>query len=90
MKCANHARTDAVASCAGCGKPLCRECSVVLAERTGERTGVQALQRSDDRSGRDLVGPEEPRLGARDPTGQARATDDEARVAVREPTCCDP
>jgi len=42
MKCANHARTDAVASCAGCGKPLCRECAVVLAERTGERAGEQS------------------------------------------------
>jgi TM2 domain-containing membrane protein YozV len=38
MKCANHARTDAAASCAGCGKPICRECAVVLSARTGEPT----------------------------------------------------
>ncbi len=30
MKCANHARIEAVAVCAGCGKDLCAECAIAL------------------------------------------------------------
>lgn len=30
MKCANHPRTEAAASCAGCGKALCAQCAVEL------------------------------------------------------------
>lgn len=42
MKCANHARVEAVASCAGCGKPICGECAVALGERAGEPASGQS------------------------------------------------
>lgn len=35
MKCANHPRTEAGASCAGCGKPLCGQCAVDLPDAGG-------------------------------------------------------
>lgn len=34
MKCANHPRSEAAATCAGCGKPICAACLVQLDERT--------------------------------------------------------
>lgn len=37
MKCANHARTEAMAGCAGCGKPICRQCVVSLPSPSGEQ-----------------------------------------------------
>ncbi len=34
MKCVHHPRSEAVATCADCGKPICAACAVTLDERT--------------------------------------------------------
>jgi len=34
MKCVHHPRSEAVAACAGCGKPICAACAVQIDERT--------------------------------------------------------
>jgi len=50
MKCANHARSEAVAACAKCGKNLCSECAIALREGAWCRGCLESLT-GQERSG---------------------------------------
>jgi hypothetical protein len=45
MKCSNHPKTDAVSTCAECGKPLCAECAIEVGGAPYCRESLEKLVR---------------------------------------------